>query len=267
MPLAMLNTVFHEWIFGVMLCNIWIFLDLFFATASILNLCAIALDRYWSITKPLEYASQRTSSRMLIYLAVVWMGALCVAIPPLFLVESEHCDENGLPICLVSQSIAYQIYATLLTFYIPYIIMLVVYYRISLVSLRLSKDNETVRAFSESSNDEPMRFQCQIFKRLKGATILGILMLSFTICWLPFFILAVVQPIVGHENVPFELAFLFLWLGYFYSLINPIITATMLREFRQPIQRILCCRYSRQNEVSRENFFRSNFGSRPSRKS
>lgn len=267
MPLAMLDTVFNKWYFGVTLCDFWITLDVLFGTASILNLCAIALDRYWSITQPFEYASTRTSTRMIIYVAVVWIGALCVATPPFFIVNNVHSNERGHPICLISQNIAYQIYATLVTFYIPYVIMLVVYYKIFRVTQRISIDVEHVTAIPVTNNDTTMRstrFHCQISKQLKGATILGLLVVSFTICWLPFFILAVVQPIIGNENVPPVVGFLLLWLGFTNSLINPIITVAMLREFRRPIHRMLCCHCARPNEVSREDFYLSKYGSRPS---
>lgn len=43
------------WIFGAEFCDTWIAFDVMCSTSSILNLCAISLDRYIHIKDPLRY--------------------------------------------------------------------------------------------------------------------------------------------------------------------------------------------------------------------
>lgn len=45
LPLNVVYTVLGRWVFGSFLCKMWLTGDVLCCTASILNLCAIALDR------------------------------------------------------------------------------------------------------------------------------------------------------------------------------------------------------------------------------
>ncbi|XP_049809442.1 5-hydroxytryptamine receptor 1, partial [Schistocerca nitens] len=130
MPMALLSEIFGVWSFGPVACDLWVSFDVLSCTASILNLCMISVDRYYAITKPLEYGVRRTPRRMVASVALVWLGAACISLPPLLILGNEHEDPHGLPQCQVCQNFAYQIYATLGSFYIPLSVMIVVYYKI-----------------------------------------------------------------------------------------------------------------------------------------
>ena len=45
LPLNVAYSVLGKWVFGSITCKIWLTADVLCCTASILNLCAIALDR------------------------------------------------------------------------------------------------------------------------------------------------------------------------------------------------------------------------------
>ncbi|MPC71008.1 5-hydroxytryptamine receptor 1 [Portunus trituberculatus] len=61
-------------------------------------------------------------------------------------------------------------------------------------------------------------------------------MSAFIVCWLPFFVLALVRPFNTPSPIPPWVSSLFLWLGYANSLLNPIIYATLNKDFRKPFQ-------------------------------
>lgn len=136
MPMAMVYEIKGRWIFGEIVCNLWVSCDVLSCTASILNLCMISVDRYYAITKPLEYGVKRTPKRMILWVILVWCFAACISLPPLLIIGNEHSeiDENGHVVsneaCVVSQDFWYQLYATLCSFYIPLSVMMVVYYQI-----------------------------------------------------------------------------------------------------------------------------------------
>lgn len=277
MPTALLNEVLNEWIFSDVFCDIWVSFDVLSCTASILNLCAISVDRYWAITKPLEYGVKRTPRRMMLCVALVWLGAACISLPPLLILGNVHFDEQmKKTTCLVCQNFGYQIYATLGSFYIPLAVMLFVYYQIFRAARRIVMDEKRAQTRLENSmnggtKEKPIevsggaiigsphqkKLRFQLAKERKASTTLGIIMSAFTICWLPFFMLALVRPFL---TVPDTLTSLFLWLGYANSLLNPIIYATLNRDFRKPFQEILYFRCSSLNLMMREDFYHSQYG-------
>uniref|UniRef100_A0A1B0CJR0 G-protein coupled receptors family 1 profile domain-containing protein n=2 Tax=Lutzomyia longipalpis TaxID=7200 RepID=A0A1B0CJR0_LUTLO len=100
MPTALIYEVVDDWPFGTFFCDMWVSFDVLSCAASILNLCAISVDRYWAITKPLEYGVKRTPRRMLLCVALVWLGAACISLPPLLILGNEHGNGNGAtPVC------------------------------------------------------------------------------------------------------------------------------------------------------------------------
>ncbi|KNC24999.1 5-hydroxytryptamine receptor 1 [Lucilia cuprina] len=324
MPMALLYEVLEKWNFGPVLCDIWVSFDVLCCTASILNLCAISVDRYLAITKPLEYGVKRTPRRMMLCVALVWLAAACISLPPLLILGNEHEDEHGNPMCSVCQNFAYQIYATLGSFYIPLAVMLFVYYQIFRAARRIVLEEKRAQTHLQhalngtgsppghtdlggngqqrhssygntslnystcgglsasqaggggggsgssgllgSPHQKKLRFQ--LAKEKKASTTLGIIMSAFTICWLPFFILALIRPFVENEttHVPQSLSSLFLWLGYANSLLNPIIYATLNRDFRKPFQEILYFRCSSLNTMMRENYYQDQYGEPPSQR-
>ena len=83
----------------------------------------------------------------------------------------------------------------------------------------------------------------------KAARTLGIITGAFVMCWLPFFAVAVVRPFCGDEcHYPDVLIAIIGWLGYFNSLLNPIIYTVFNPDFRCAFRKILFGKYnSRQN--------------------
>lgn len=74
----------------------------------------------------------------------------------------------------------------------------------------------------------------------KAAKTLAIITGAFVICWLPFFILALVMPLCHSCHITTSAMNFFLWLGYFNSTLNPAIYTVFSPEFRQAFKRILC---------------------------
>lgn len=61
-----------DWPLPEFLCPIWLFLDVLFSTASIMHLCAISLDRYIAIKKPIQHSQYKSRAKAMAKIALVW---------------------------------------------------------------------------------------------------------------------------------------------------------------------------------------------------
>ncbi len=129
LPMAALYQVLNKWTLGQEMCDIFISLDVLCCTSSILHLCAIALDRYWAITDPIDYVNKRTPRRAAILISLTWLIGFSISIPPMlgWRKPEDRADPDA---CTISQDHGYTIYSTFGAFYIPLILMLVLYGRI-----------------------------------------------------------------------------------------------------------------------------------------
>ena len=152
MPMALLYEILGRWSFGPVVCDLWVSFDVLSCTASILNLCMISVDRYYAITKPLEYGVKRTPRRMIACVSLVWLGAACISLPPLLILGNEHGQTEGSTAqqCVVCQNFGYQIYATLGSFYIPLTVMIVVYYKIFRAARRIVLEERRAQSHLET---------------------------------------------------------------------------------------------------------------------
>uniref|UniRef100_A0A336MGH6 CSON000177 protein n=1 Tax=Culicoides sonorensis TaxID=179676 RepID=A0A336MGH6_CULSO len=124
-----------RWLFGRFMCDMWNSLDVYFSTASILHLCAISVDRYFAIVRPLEYPLYMTKRTVFFMLAMIWLLPALISFAPIFLGWyttadhlmwlKEHPDE-----CIFQVNKLYAIISSSVSFWIPGIVMITMYYRI-----------------------------------------------------------------------------------------------------------------------------------------
>lgn len=152
MPFHVVKFILGEWIFGLILCQVWLTFDILSCTASILNLCAIALDRYWAITNPIAYCNKRTPTLVLSMIATVWVLSSLISVPPL-IGWNDWSKEHLADTCELTTHKAFVVYSASGSFYIPLVVMTTVYIKIFLAArhrLR-SKRIKSIRQFDSKS--------------------------------------------------------------------------------------------------------------------
>ena len=77
----------------------------------------------------------------------------------------------------------------------------------------------------------------------KAARTLGIIMGTFILCWLPFFLWYLITSLCTTCYCPDFVVALVFWIGYFNSMLNPIIYAYFNREFREAFKNTLKCAF------------------------
>ena len=127
-----LSLLYPLQIFGPMFCKIWLTSDVLCCTASILNLCAIALDRYYALHDPIMHAQRRTVNFVLGIIALVWFISCVICSPPLLGWNDWPNDEDWDPntSCKLTEKRGYIVYSSLGSFFIPLAIIIFVYIKI-----------------------------------------------------------------------------------------------------------------------------------------
>lgn len=128
-----------------------------------------------------------------------------------------------------------------------------------------NKNQHSVSVDVSSSSPLPPAGQrpgtSSVMRERKASITLGIIMSAFTICWLPFFIMALLRPFSDTvNNLPRTYVLLTLWLGYANSLLNPIIYVTFHRDFRNAFKHLLCLRCLSINEHIRRDEYNDRCG-------
>lgn len=124
-----------RWLFGYFMCDVWNSLDVFFSTVSILHLCCISVDRYYAIVQPLDYPLIMTNVRLGTMLSVVWCSPTVMSFLPIFAgwyTTKEHLEyrRTSPDVCVFEVNKFYAVVSSSVSFWVPGIIMIAMYYRI-----------------------------------------------------------------------------------------------------------------------------------------
>ncbi|XP_077425833.1 alpha-2C adrenergic receptor [Vanacampus margaritifer] len=145
MPFSLANELMGYWLFGKIWCDIYLALDVLFCTSSIVHLCAISLDRYWSVTQAVEYNLKRTPKRVKGMIVVVWLISAVISFPPL--ISMDRSNNETTPQCIINDETWYILYSSIGSFFAPCVIMILVYIRIYQVA------KTRTRTMSEKKRD------------------------------------------------------------------------------------------------------------------
>ncbi|XP_033475207.1 alpha-2Db adrenergic receptor-like [Epinephelus lanceolatus] len=135
-PFSLANEVMGYWYFGSIWCSFYLALDVLFCTSSIVHLCAISLDRYWSVTKAVSYNRKRTPRRIKMMISIVWLISIIISSPPLLMTQKEEDlgteEESDMQRqeCLLINQTWYILSSCLVSFFAPGVIMILVYCKI-----------------------------------------------------------------------------------------------------------------------------------------
>ena len=204
-----------------------LFLQLLFPYASLANLCALVLDRYFSIVFPLRYTNFITHKRTSFVLVASWMFSVVVAVLNLihFLTSSDKRVFGSLHTVFFSVT--------------PALILVVTTIHLILVVRRLRQQTMMVTAQLSFNN---MSCNVTVNKRYREFDYVKVIAVLVTVFGI-FSIVDIAANICDMADTPksivYEMNYVVIMLHLINSAINPFVYAYLKRDIRKETKRLL----------------------------
>lgn len=160
LPFSASLEVVNHWAFGQLLCDAWAAMDVLCCTASILSLCVISVDRYIGVTRPLQHSTILNERRVGCIILGIWILSVTISIAPLFGWKQPPSDDPFT--CEVTKQTGYVLFSVSGSFYIPLMVILVVYYRVYKEASSRSRFLATGMKTSKSTDEQ----NCEVVLRI-----------------------------------------------------------------------------------------------------
>ncbi|XP_030638270.1 trace amine-associated receptor 4-like, partial [Chanos chanos] len=233
MPFSMIRSVDGCWYLGKHFCKVHSSLDMMLCSTSIMHLCLVSVDRYWAICQPLQYRTKVTTVRVTVYIVIIWLISFVfsfgIVLTDLNSMGLEMLTNPCIGSCILICNKEWGIIASLVTFFIPGIIMICLYVKIFHVARKHARVmNE--RLATVTCNE--LKNQTTEQRERKAAKTLALVVIVFIICWMPFFVTIVVDPFLNFLT-PADIFDALMWFAYCNSVCNPVIYAFFYPNFRK----------------------------------
>lgn len=226
-----------SWGLGHILCLVSTSLDVMFTTTSIMHLSCLAIDRYLAICRP--FLHERLNNRVIAaMLASCWLIPILISFLPIMngwnLIGIEDLFTCSFPegVCGFIVNTTFAVVCSTIAFYLPTIFMIVCNIKIFQAAHRQAMHIRSLELHLHKHKKGKLK------QETKAAKTIVIIMGCFCICWFPFFIMNIIDPLIGYkiDYVPWTIA---LWLGYVNSALNPFLYYNFNRGFRLAFRRLL----------------------------
>ncbi|XP_075210741.1 pyrokinin-1 receptor-like [Lycorma delicatula] len=265
--------MYHIWsmypyIFGETVCVLTGLASETSANATVLTITAFTVERYVAICHPFLSHTVSKLSRAIKFVIIIWILALCLAIPQALQVGIVYEKKNGTivseeyKVCGVEPGFSSYSFGLsgVLFFLTPMLLITVLYI---LIGIRLQRSSQVARrGLPESQSSRYLvrgsqRGYAQTRSTRRVVKMLVAVVVAFFICWAPFQAqrLFAVYGYEGEKTSPGKIKFYKTvtyasgLLYYLSTTVNPILYNIMSLKFRQAFKSTLTKCFKRKNDL------------------
>ncbi|XP_072253859.1 trace amine-associated receptor 13c-like [Leuresthes tenuis] len=221
------------WFLGDLMCFSYKYLSYIITSASVGDMVLISIDRYIAICDPLHYPTRVTERRVKLCVCLCW---LCSALYSLSFMKDDltllgrHNSCYGECVFFIDDILGSV--DLVLNFILPVSVITVLYMRVFVVAVS--------QARAMRSHVTAVKLQLSVTiktkkSELKAARTLGVLMIVFLICFIPYYCVSLVKVDFLNSS---SASFVF-YLFYLNSCLNPVIYTLFYPWFRKAVKFIL----------------------------
>lgn len=252
-PLLIASVIKQSWVFGNSMCHAHAVTVSISLNASLMNLCAISVDRYFFIRRPLRYTEIVTRRRTFITISFVWFHAIFWAIAPLFgwgeliyEVNTATCKPNWNGEGLGNKS--YALSLAVVCFLVPVVVMILAY---SMIYRTARKQLQNMQFPGGVSKE-------QSTQRNKASKTVLIIIGMFFLCWSVYTVVSLWKLFGSLTDLPARLVRIGLYLAVSNSCVNFYVYAIRDKVFRKGLRNLFALRRSLYyEEGNRSNLSRA----------
>ncbi|XP_061844140.2 somatostatin receptor type 5 [Nerophis lumbriciformis] len=236
LPFLTTQNVLSYWPFGSFLCRLVMTADSMNQFTSIFCLTVMSIDRYLAVVHPIRSSNWRHPRVAKAVSAAVWAVSFVVVLPVVIFsdVQDTFNSCNMIwPEPADVWSTAFILYTTTIGFFGPLLIICLCY----LLIVVKVKSSGVRAGFTSRRRSER-----------KVTRMVVVIVVVFVLCWLPFFIINIINlvVIIPESSATAGIYFFAVILSYANSCANPLLYGFLSDNFKQSFRRVLCVKKGRR---------------------
>lgn len=227
-------TIKGKWVFGCEWCKISSNLGVFLCSSSIIHLCVVSVERYLIIKHPLTYNRWASKRNFILLVIFIWSLSIIMSILP-YLNVVKLTFEKELLDCTIYMlhSPTMALLLALMYFASPFLIMILVYYRI------YDAVQKQIKSIASSSLGNKVEKKKQkIKKEWKAVKTVIVVIGLFFILWLPYFCVNAIHAFYPSVIAGWVKRLVF-YLAYSNSCVNWIVYSVLNKPLRYSFKKLL----------------------------
>ncbi|XP_063065302.1 somatostatin receptor type 5 [Engraulis encrasicolus] len=232
LPFLTTQNVLSYWPFGSFLCRVVMTADSLNQFTSIFCLTVMSIDRYLAVVHPIRSTRWRRPRVARMVSAAVWAASFVVVLPVVIFSDVQDtfnsCNMNW-PEPHGVWSTVFILYTAILGFFGPLMVICLCY----LLIVVKVKSSGARAGFTKRRRSER-----------KVTRMVVVIVVVFVLCWLPFFIINIVNLVVilPESSAMAGVYFFSVILSYANSCANPLLYGFLSDNFKQSFRKVLCVR-------------------------